>query len=458
MSDRAAFEAAVRDAPDDDDARLVFADWLDDAGEHARAEFVRVQVGRERLPTGDIARLDALAREDELLASHESAWLPPMPSGASAVRWHRGFVDTIRLPTDRAVISASPLADSYPVVNLCVGRAARFLVWPALDRVRGLSFAAAGLIFIELAGLVARPDDLLSLRELDLSGNRGLAESAGEALAEAPWLGQIEALSLAGTALRTAGVVAVLRSGRLGALTALDLRVPWLGVEESRAVGELPHPERLTHLRLANARNAGPSTLFASGRLSGLAELHLDNCQLERPLTECPSLEGLRVLRLERVSAAFDLAADLAAFAGQCWPGLEVLELADARLTDRDVATLAACPGLSSLRALSVTGYELTGRSLDAVARSPFLRGLAVLRMGTWASWPNPEVLGAATFAQELRCADLGKVARPTRAAEALGDFPRLHWASFSNRGANPSAALLRRWRPFPGTWPGRGG
>lgn len=34
---------AVVDAPDDDDVRLVYADWLDDQGSHTRAEFVRVQ-------------------------------------------------------------------------------------------------------------------------------------------------------------------------------------------------------------------------------------------------------------------------------------------------------------------------------------------------------------------------------------------------------------------------------
>ena len=38
---------------DDDGARLVFSDWLEEQGEQERAEFIRVQVQRARLPTWD---------------------------------------------------------------------------------------------------------------------------------------------------------------------------------------------------------------------------------------------------------------------------------------------------------------------------------------------------------------------------------------------------------------------
>lgn len=41
--ERASFIAAIVDDPDDDLPRLIMADWLDERGEHDRAEFVRVQ-------------------------------------------------------------------------------------------------------------------------------------------------------------------------------------------------------------------------------------------------------------------------------------------------------------------------------------------------------------------------------------------------------------------------------
>jgi uncharacterized protein (TIGR02996 family) len=43
VSDFAALLAAVIAAPDEDDPRLVMADWYDENGDHARAEFIRVQ-------------------------------------------------------------------------------------------------------------------------------------------------------------------------------------------------------------------------------------------------------------------------------------------------------------------------------------------------------------------------------------------------------------------------------
>ena len=36
--------------PDDDTPRLIFADWLDEQGDSARAEFIRVQIERASLP------------------------------------------------------------------------------------------------------------------------------------------------------------------------------------------------------------------------------------------------------------------------------------------------------------------------------------------------------------------------------------------------------------------------
>jgi len=41
--DQRALWRAIRANPDDDTPRLVYADWLDEHNEPARAEFVRVQ-------------------------------------------------------------------------------------------------------------------------------------------------------------------------------------------------------------------------------------------------------------------------------------------------------------------------------------------------------------------------------------------------------------------------------
>lgn len=56
MSDRSAFLVAIIAAPDDDTPRLVFADWLQERGEDARAEFIRVQCELARLRNTKVPR------------------------------------------------------------------------------------------------------------------------------------------------------------------------------------------------------------------------------------------------------------------------------------------------------------------------------------------------------------------------------------------------------------------
>ena len=60
---------------DDDTPRLVFADWLMENGQDERAEFIRVQVERARLPSWDAAQVRLRLREQELLNQHGESWL-----------------------------------------------------------------------------------------------------------------------------------------------------------------------------------------------------------------------------------------------------------------------------------------------------------------------------------------------------------------------------------------------
>jgi uncharacterized protein (TIGR02996 family) len=44
MTQDEAFLQAIREAPDDDAPRLVYADWLDENGQPERADFIRYQI------------------------------------------------------------------------------------------------------------------------------------------------------------------------------------------------------------------------------------------------------------------------------------------------------------------------------------------------------------------------------------------------------------------------------
>ena len=69
------FIDAIRISPDDDSPRLVFADWLDEHGESARAEFIRVQCELAPMPTFERRYEELHVRQLELLARHETEWL-----------------------------------------------------------------------------------------------------------------------------------------------------------------------------------------------------------------------------------------------------------------------------------------------------------------------------------------------------------------------------------------------
>src|SRR5215218_387211 len=75
MNDRLAFLRAIREHPDDDTPRLVFADWLDEHDDPL-GEFIRVQIELEpiRYRIDDPRALELHRREDELLLAHRDTW------------------------------------------------------------------------------------------------------------------------------------------------------------------------------------------------------------------------------------------------------------------------------------------------------------------------------------------------------------------------------------------------
>ena len=68
------FIEAIRDAPEDDTHRLVYADWLEDHGDSDRAEFIRVQCELARPPRTDGEPSCRPANENYSLRTGVSGW------------------------------------------------------------------------------------------------------------------------------------------------------------------------------------------------------------------------------------------------------------------------------------------------------------------------------------------------------------------------------------------------
>src|SRR4051812_37732627 len=74
MSDEAAFLAAIRSAPDDNTARLVYADWLDERG-RVGGHYLRAECAIAALAPSDPRRDRALAALREAGPHVDPDWL-----------------------------------------------------------------------------------------------------------------------------------------------------------------------------------------------------------------------------------------------------------------------------------------------------------------------------------------------------------------------------------------------
>jgi uncharacterized protein (TIGR02996 family) len=203
MTERPDWLGAIRASPEDAAVRLVYADWLDEHDDPARAELIRVQCALAAPDGLDERRVKALRqREKELLGEHRDTWLGPLAPlladdwvDGTRLQLRRGFVEAASLP------AAALLRQAADVEGLC----------PAL-------------------------------REMTLFRVRG----RGEELARCPVLGQLAALEVADW-MTGADAGALAASPHLQGLRSLRI---WLGSTHDEDIcAQLARPGTLPGLR-----------------------------------------------------------------------------------------------------------------------------------------------------------------------------------------------------------------
>lgn len=128
MSDHDALLAGVLANPDDDLPRLVYADFLEEAGDPARAEFIRVQCA---ITAGQFEdereRIAMELRERYLRDTHGAGWLAPLKKKGEPLftprshgMFRRGFVERVWMPAAWFVQKAEKLFSRCPVNELRV--------------------------------------------------------------------------------------------------------------------------------------------------------------------------------------------------------------------------------------------------------------------------------------------------------------------------------------------------
>jgi uncharacterized protein (TIGR02996 family) len=236
------FLRAILSEPEDDGVRLIYADWLEDHDQPARAEFIRLQLDLAHLPEDSPRRASLEEREGELLTEHGVAWLAPLedilPEVDTAPVFHRGFVSEVifygKTGAQRFVDHAEELFRRAPVVQVRLfpmgGHEAPLFPW---ERVK---LDVSRLDPADLEALCELPE-LDHLQLLDFSGNTQESPGGGPLsvvsnligdtgaclLAECPYLRHLETLLLRDNTIGDEGARALVDSPHLTRLNVLDL-------------------------------------------------------------------------------------------------------------------------------------------------------------------------------------------------------------------------------------------
>lgn len=248
MTESADLLAAIAAAPADDLPRLVFADWLDDCGEPAYAQFIRDQIRLAQVPQWDPLAVRARHQLKDSLGIGRPFFgtLPQLPI---FLKWHpekafrRGFGSGVVVHQLSGLLEAGPqLFDLAPVEELWLS-AATLDDWrqlaksPWLKHVRKLHFHFSQGLHEPIRCLAeskyAHNIDEIWFDTLETPA----AGLVIEALAQSPLAGQLKGLHL--RLVHTPSlpeVIAALAKGKIDNLERLSMVQAGLGADALRAL------------------------------------------------------------------------------------------------------------------------------------------------------------------------------------------------------------------------------
>lgn len=338
FTDERPFLDAVFDRYADDRPRLVYADFLADAGEPERAELVRVQLALARLPEDDPRRPALADRQAELLARNRAAWAAHLAGLVVSADFRRGVLDSV---------------------------------------------SADAATFLETGDELFRRARVRRLRLLD-------AAPHAEKLAASPLLARIAELDLCGSDLGRAGVAALAKSPHFNALEALDLGFNGLDDAAVVALARSPAFPELTALALNDNERVtgdGLKALAESPFFAGLTSLDVSGNEIGEvgalAVVSSAPMARLRTFRANgnRIGDAGATALARSALVGRMLAESPVLELRGNAIGPTGARALAACPHLARCAHLDLSDNYLGDAGIAELLRSPHLGALRVLKL-----------------------------------------------------------------------------
>ncbi|HWG43327.1 MAG TPA: TIGR02996 domain-containing protein [Gemmataceae bacterium] len=225
----------IKEHPDDDTPRLIFADWLQehgDAAAAARGEFLRLQVLRHRLSPDDPSYGLLKRREGELFAEHCWTWLGPLRDAARKWTFERGMLQI--MAQAKGVLSPDVAALAQSKTGLWID-----------------ALTLTDITRPQVSQLVRSPL-LAHLTTLDLSDNQ--LKAACRLFFRGPLLPYLRTLILPGNGLTGDHIAALTQRRHFRRLQILDLSDNWLNDTAARVLAESPHLKDITMLRLGHNR------------------------------------------------------------------------------------------------------------------------------------------------------------------------------------------------------------
>jgi uncharacterized protein (TIGR02996 family) len=413
--------AAILASPDDDLPRLVYADWLDEHGDPARAEFIRTQIELAKLPDHD-PRFRALEdREHELLCEHEVGWIGNGADGLSEWEWRRGFVDEIT--AQGSVVEAVNFdAFRHPLRVLHITTSHSPIHFFRLQRawwatVNELSWDGPHLSIWSVASFLSRAVErhghiMPHLRELNLVGlsgvNRELAwltnhfqtsrlkslsfgrTTPAESLDPYGFVGafenaQLERLTAADAGLTSDGLRTLLTAPFAATLKHLDISDNPIAPDAYRAFQQCHPNMRLDKLDVSGTPLAGISLepLLNAASLQRLTKLEMNGCGSARRNMEVLANSAFWTQATELRAHSGTIPAStlepLCTSAGP--PGLRLLDLADNYVRTEGVRMLCESPWAGSLTWLALSRNYLDDESCEVLAKSGRFTHLRTLHL-----------------------------------------------------------------------------
>jgi len=391
MPDPAPFLAAIASNPDDDLPRLVYADWLDENGDPARAEFIRLQCHTARVGPLDPSWAPAELREYDLFKANETKWRPGQRDDISHMlmaRWRRGFPACIDLG-DVAIRRLTDGEWCNGAFHWAAAAGGQFDPWPPVGPVREVQFSG----WRPGCGEILRTEQLRTVRALSLMEwyagvNPGSIENFAVELARFPQghFPELISLDLDQGELNLPALEALSIAPALRTLTHLSLQFPdsvrpfetpyWYEATRGLFSRICPQVERLElHGLPPELANAFNGITWAELRSLSILHRYADGLSTY-DFSQTPSLNALSIYKQPRLGQPDP--NSLEAF-DDGWPEASLRVLALGSVPVEELRPWLAYPERFSLDFLSadVKGGRLRMDELNSYPLTRGLKGLA---------------------------------------------------------------------------------